>query len=118
MLDTEREAKSLMSDPSSWSQGGIKAKAYRQMALREEEESPRHRRRRGGRPRHVHKWGPWNPLREERRRSLRWTGKGYRSGSPYTVYTFVRACKRCGLKDEGYSTNPGGIDLRRRRYWL
>ena len=118
MLETEREAKGLMSDPSSWSQGGIKRKAYRQMSLTEGEEVPRHRSRRGRKPKHVHKWGPWNRLCEETRHSLRWTGKGYRAGSPYTVYVFTRSCKRCGLKDEGKSgtPSPGGIATGRYRF--
>jgi hypothetical protein len=117
MLDTEREAKGLMHDPSSWSQGGIRHKAYRAMQLTEEEEVPRHRSLRKGKKKHVHRWGPWNKLREERRRSLRWTGRSYRQGSPYTVYVFTRSCKRCGLRDEGRSGTPSPGDIQGRYYY-
>jgi len=102
MLDTEREAKRLMSDPSSWSQGGIKKKAYRAMALTPDEEVPRGRMKKARRKKHVHKWGEWTLLREEVQR-VWWS----RPRTRRTVYTYSRSCKKCGLKDQARTTQKG-----------
>lgn len=112
MLDSEREAKRLMSDPSSWSQGGIKKKAYRQMGLTPEEEVPRHRSSRRKKAKHVHEWGEWIKEGETVRR--RWT-KTFK-GSYVKVVKWVRTCKKCGYRDKGKSTFGSGIK-RGRYYW-
>lgn len=120
MLNTEREAKRLIDGEwSSWSARGRMHKAYRNMNLTPEEEVPRHRRCRKGRKRHVHKWGPWRLLRgEERRRWTRGPSGYWRSRSKYTTYLHERACKKCGLKERGYASAPGGAVDGSGRWWL
>jgi len=111
MLESEREAKRLMSDTSSYSQGTIKHKAYRQMALRPEEEVPKHRSSRKKKTKHVHKWGEW--IQEGKTIRRRWS-TSYRSS--ITVFKWVRICKRCGHRDHGESTSSSGTP-KRGRYW-
>ena len=121
MLETEREAKRLMSDPSSWSQGGIRRKAYRAMALTPEEESPRGKSSRKGKKKHVHKWGAWELLRTEWRYGYTFnpkTGSYRRNRSPAPLYVLERVCKKCGLRDQCRSGSKGGPVGGRRRYWL
>jgi hypothetical protein len=116
MLDTEREARGLVSDPSSWSQGGVKRKAYRAMALTPEEESHRHRASRKGKKKHVHEWGEWSEEgRAERRPWVRGTSGDRKPGRPYAVIKWVRVCKKCGYRDKGVSTVGGSIETR--RWW-
>jgi len=92
---SDREAKALKSDPSSWSQDGIARRAYRQMPLAPEEEVPRRGARRR-RKKHVHRWGEPVVLREEVRRvwGRSWAHTGHRA-----VKIRQRTCKRCGQKE-------------------
>lgn len=63
-------------------------KDYRQGAVPPDEEVPRHRKK-GPKPKHVHKWGEWTVLREERH--LWWPR--YRKR---IVEVRQRRCRRCG----------------------
>jgi hypothetical protein len=111
VLNTDREAKRLMSDPSSWSQGGVRRRAFRQMQLTPDEEVPRGRARRRKKQRHVHKWGEWKPVGQEIRRV------GWGKNAPrHTVYKWVRSCKKCGYRDNGYSSDPRGRQMERSRW--
>lgn len=117
MLESEREAKRLMSDPSSWSQGGIKKKAYRQMALTPEEEVPRHKASRKKKPKHVHKWGEWIKVGETTRRPwVRGKSGNFKRGREYVMSKWVRTCKKCGHRDKGESVLGG--EIKRSHYWL
>jgi len=76
MRPTERDAKRLMSDPSSWSQGGIRRRAFRQMQLTPDEEVPRGRPKRRG---HEHDWA-------ESGETVAWRG----------AMQAMYVCRRCG----------------------
>ena len=111
MLDSEKEARKLVSDPSSWSKRRIMKKAYRAMALTPDEEVPRHRSPRKNKKKHVHKWGEWSLVGKEIRRP--WYGKRI----PFTVYKWVRLCKRCGHRDNAVSTTEKPTQNMRRWIW-
>ncbi len=117
MLDSEKEAKKLVSDPSSWSKRRIMKKAYNAMALTPDEEVPRHRKSRKNKKKHVHKWGEWTLIGKEKRYPFYgtlWFGK---KKVPYTVYKWVRACKKCGYKDRAMSTTEKPTQNMRRWIW-
>ena len=111
MLDSEKEAKKLVSDPSSWSKRRIMKKAYNAMALTPDEEVPRHRSPRKKKKKHFHKWGEWTLVGKETRSN--WFGKK----SPYTVYNWVRVCKKCGCRDIAMSTTEKPTQSMRRWIW-
>jgi hypothetical protein len=96
MLNSEDAAKRLVPDPSSWSQGGIKRKAYRSMSLTPDEEVPRHRAFRKNKKKHVHKWGPW--IMEGTYMKPVW-GKKYRI-TYVEEKKYVRICKKCGTREK------------------
>lgn len=117
MLESEREAKRLQPDPSSWSQRRLKQKAYRSMALRPEEEVPPHKSRK--KKKHVHKWGAWKEEgRETRRNWVRGSSGNYKRGHPYVAVKWVRVCKGCGYREPGISRIGGPIHKGRYVYNL
>ncbi len=111
MLDSEKEARKLVSDPSSWSKRRIMKKAYGAMALTPDEEVPRHRKSRKNKKKHVHKWGEWTLVGKELRRS--W----WKKIKPFTVYKWSRSCKKCGYKDRAMSTTEKPTQNMRRWIW-
>jgi hypothetical protein len=97
MKESEWEARKLIGDDwSSWGARRRAHKAYKQMALRPEEEVPRHRSPRKSKKKHVHKWGEWivegiylKTIWHRTRSKIKYVETPKR----------VRICKKCGHRD-------------------